>query len=54
MIENIKRINSRFFLDYFFLFIFLLTLPISNVTAIQNISIFMFILLIMITNNKMY
>lgn len=54
MIENIKRINSRFFLDYFFLFIFLLTLPISNVTAIQNISIFMFILLIIITNNKIY
>lgn len=52
MLENIKRTNDKLHLDLFFLFIFLITLPIAKVTAIQNISIFMFILLLIITNDK--
>lgn len=52
MIDNIQKINNKFYLDYFFLFVFLITLPISKVTAVQNISFFLFSFLLFFTTEK--
>ena len=42
---KLEEINNKYSLDLFFLSIFLFSLPISRVTAIQNISFVLFVLL---------
>jgi len=42
---KIEDINNRYFLDLFFLSILLLSLPIAGVTAVQNISFVLFIII---------
>jgi O-antigen ligase len=40
----IKILNPKYNIDLFFLFLFLVSLPISKVTAVQNISLLLFII----------
>lgn len=53
MVEKIKLVNEKFYLDFFFLFLFLVTLPIAKVTAIQNYSFLLFSCLLFVSVNKL-
>ncbi|WP_428027034.1 O-antigen ligase family protein [Arcobacter sp.] len=53
MKERINVINQKYHLDLFFLSIVFFTLPIAHVTAIQNIALFLFLLLSLFSLKKL-